>query len=300
MHHHPENARTMPQLRLPCHASKHRRGLLWLGVGTVLGVVSVCLPTLFAGLQAPEAPRISLALPIDRPLHHVLAERAGNEPDWGVSHALQTRTVRRPRVARGFWGESEVDRLRRENAELKQKLGEGEQSSSSKSGGILDSVGQAARGLTRLFGGSKDESIDVASRSAGLSQLPGTFGLVTSLIKPIFGLVGGMMQAAQSDVDVVMAAAESAVLRSGRLGSRVERGPIMSQSYSSMNFNGQQTTNLQLQFGVQGDRGSGTVSCDASISGGEVEFRDLRLDGSSLDWRGGGGAGQSGVIDVER
>lgn len=228
-------------------------------------------------------------------MHHVLAHRGGALLEWGVTHRPSS-TVQ-PLVARGFFGggDPEVEKLRRENAELKRKLNEGEQSAPK--GGILDKVGEAAQGLRGLFGGSKDRSLDVARGSS----LPSALGLVGSLIKPMIGLVGNMLQAAQSDVAVVQDAAEAAVLRSGRLGSRVERGPTMSQSYSSMNINGQQTTQLQLQYQVQGDRGVGTVYCDASVKpGGDVEFRDLRLDGNALDWRGGGGGGQSGVIDVER
>ena len=66
-----------------------------------------------------------------------------------------------------------------------------------------------------------------------------------------------------------------------------------------MNINGQQSTQVQLQFEVKGDQRSGTASCSASIGPDGVSFLNLSVDGQPIDTNGPS-AGGSNVIDVER
>lgn len=188
-------------------------------------------------------------------------------------------------TVRNLFGGNEVDRLRRENAELKQKLGEAE--GSAEGGGIIEKIGN---GIKSLFGGKK-ESAPLAERS-----FP-SMGIVGALLQPAIGMLGSLFKDSQEDIGKVLSEVEVILARSGRLGSRVECGPIYSQSYSSMNINGRQSTQVQLQFQAKGDQGSGMVTCSASIQSNGVDIQSLSLDGQPVDQS----SGSSGnVIDVER
>ena len=196
----------------------------------------------------------------------------------------------RPRTARRFFGgESEVDRLQRENAELKKKLGE---TQNGQGGGIIEKIGN---GIKSLFGGEKKDSAPLSQPSS----FPGTLGLLGSFLQPAIRMMGSLLKDSQDDIQTVLAEAESILTRSGRLGSRVTCGPIFSQSYSSMNINGQQSTRVQLQFQAKGDQRTGTASCSASIGPDGVNFQNLSLDGQPID-TSGPSASAGNVIDVER
>eukprot|EP00929_Paragymnodinium_shiwhaense_P032833 TRINITY_DN18142_c0_g1_i4.p1 TRINITY_DN18142_c0_g1~~TRINITY_DN18142_c0_g1_i4.p1 ORF type:complete len:331 (+),score=56.70 TRINITY_DN18142_c0_g1_i4:91-993(+) len=193
----------------------------------------------------------------------------------------------------GGSGSSEEERLRKENEELRRRLGEG---STKSEGGLLDKIGQ---GFKSMFGLSKTEQkqdLSTGAGSAGAIAPAALFGLLGAVIKPMFQMMGSLLQASQNDVGMVQEAARQALQRSGRLGSKVECGPIMGQSYSSMNINGQQNARVQLQFQVQGEKGTGTASCSANIANGSVEIQDLRLDGAWVDPTA---PAVSGVIDVD-
>jgi len=224
---------------------------------------------------------------------------------WPQQQGFTTHVLRR------LWGgndgeTSELERLREENKELKGRLRQ-QEGSGGGGGGVGGGGGEGpVKKLSEMFSnliGRGDKAREKSSRSglaAPMGSLPGALGLAGSLLKPLFGMVGGMLQAAQGDVGAVTEAARVAILRSGRLGSRVECGQIFSQSYASMNINGQQTTQVRLQFQVQGERGTGMASCDASLGpDSRVSFRDLRLDGSPIDVSTGD-SGASSVIDVDR
>ncbi|CAE7809325.1 unnamed protein product [Symbiodinium sp. CCMP2456] len=172
---------------------------------------------------------------------------------------------------------------------LSGKLGEDPGSSSSSGGGVIEKIGNAVKSL---FGGGEPKE---PGPIVGSSALPGMGGLLGALIKPAFGMLGNLLKGSQEDMQKVMSEAQTLLTRSGRLGSRVECGPVYSQSYSSMNINGQQSTQVALQFQAQGDAGAGTVSCSATIVDGGVNFQDLRLDGAALDTSPGR---DDNVIDV--
>ena len=188
---------------------------------------------------------------------------------------------------RFFGGESELDRLQRENAELKKKLGE---TQNGQGGGIIEKIGN---GIKSLFGGEKKDSAPLSQPS-----FP-TLGLLGSFLQPAIRMMGSLLKDSQDDIQTVLAEAESILTRSGRLGSGVTCGPIFSQSYSSMNINGQQSTRVQLQFQAKGDQRSGTASCSASIGPDGVNFQNLSLDGQPID-TSGPSASAGNVIDVER
>ena len=199
---------------------------------------------------------------------------------------VQTRTARM-----FFGGESELSRLKRENAELKKKLGEDEPKGSN----FIEKIGNS---IKSLFGGDKKEPAPLAEASSS-SSFPGGLGILGSFLRPAIGMMGSLLKDSQDDIQSVLSEAEKILTRSGRLGSRVECGPVFSQSYSSMNINGQQSTQVQLQFQVKGDQRSGTASCSASIGPDGVSFRSLSVDGQAID-TSGPSAGGSNVIDVER
>ena len=198
------------------------------------------------------------------------------------SLSVQPRTVRR-----FFGGESELSRLKRENAELKKKLGEEDDQ---KGSSFIEKIGN---GIKSLFGGEKKDPAPLADASS----FPGALGLLGSFLRPAIGMMGSLLKDSQDDIQTVLSEAETLLTRSGRLGSRVECGPIFSQSYSSMNINGQQSTQVQLQFQVKGDQRAGTASCSASIGPDGVTFNNLSLDGQAVDTSG---PSAGNVIDVER
>lgn len=203
---------------------------------------------------------------------------------FSSSQPVQTRTARM-----FFGGESELSRLKRENAELKKKLGEEDEP---KGSNFIEKIGNS---IKSLFGGDKKDPAPLAEASS----FPGALGILGSFLRPAFGMMGSLLKDSQDDIQSVLSEAEKILTRSGRLGSRVECGPIFSQSYSSMNINGQQSTQVQLQFEVKGDQRSGTASCSASIGPDGVSFRNLSVDGQPIDTNGPS-AGGSNVIDVER
>lgn len=195
-----------------------------------------------------------------------------------------------PRTVRTFFGgESELSRLKRENAELKKKLGEEDEP---KGSNFIEKIGNS---IKSLFGGDKKDPAPLAEAPS----FPGGLGILGSFLRPAIGMMGSLLKDSQGDIQSVLSEAEKILTRSGRLGSRVECGPIFSQSYSSMNINGQQSTQVQLQFQVKGDQRSGTASCSASIGPDGVSFRNLSVDGQPID-TSGPSAGGSNVIDVER
>jgi len=227
------------------------------------------------------------------------------------------------RTPRRLWEDSEVERLRRENERLRSRLRQQdeealrrenerlrsrlrqEQQEEARGSGGGSSEGliqKIANGVKSLFGqGDSDrrdsnrKDVAESALTPSLGTLPGALGLVGGLLMPLMKMAGGLFKEAQGGVESVLDASRAAILRSGRLGSRVECGQIYSQSYASMNINGRQTTQVQLQFQVKGERGTGMASCDASIGpDGAVNFRDLRLDGSPVDTT----SGSTRIIDV--
>ena len=183
---------------------------------------------------------------------------------------------------RNFFGGNELDRLRRENAELKQKL---EAEGGAEGGGLIEKIGN---GIKSLFGGKK---------SAPLAERSSSMGILGALLQPAIGMLGNLFKDSQEDIGKVLSEVEVILARSGRLGSSVECGPIYSQSYSSMNINGRQSTQVQLQFQAKGDQRSGMATCSAAIQSNGVDIRSLTLDGQPVDQS----SGSSGdVIDVER
>jgi hypothetical protein len=206
-------------------------------------------------------------------------------------------------VHRNAYGESEVERLRRENEELKQKLeGSSDENMFTKMvKGVKSLLGLGRSEIQKSTEQKVQQTQDSAAKSSlswpfgGASTSLGALGLFGALLKPVLGIMGNLLQSSQNDIDAVLTEAQSALLRSGQLGSRVECGPIYSQSYSSMNINGQQSAQVQLQFQAKGDKRSGMATCSASISPEGVQIRDLKLDGSYIDASAGP---RSGVIDV--
>jgi len=217
---------------------------------------------------------------------------------------LRPSRVERKLERNFFNGESEVERLRQENAELKQKL---ERSSKLQdwAAGVSNLCSRAVEGVKAWFNG-KEGSSGAPTRQRGrevdwfsdsdsrdLSLLPSRSfapSLLGSLFGSIFKLAFGDVS---SNVDAVRATAAEAVMRSGRLGPSPRTGPVVSQSYSSININGMQTSSVSLQFQMTGESRQGIVSCQATIAGGEVNVNDIRLDGSRVEI-----SAASGFIDV--
>eukprot|EP00933_Yihiella_yeosuensis_P029520 TRINITY_DN23151_c0_g5_i1.p1 TRINITY_DN23151_c0_g5~~TRINITY_DN23151_c0_g5_i1.p1 ORF type:complete len:285 (-),score=64.17 TRINITY_DN23151_c0_g5_i1:71-925(-) len=243
--------------------------------------------------SAPSRHRFSAAATL--PKSHRKPAILGQTWQRSQFHQKPSKTAR--------WSEdSEIERLRRENQELKQKMKEENWLQKLANGvksffGLGDEkkTGETSAAKTAEPLASSSTSSDLASPFSSALGLPAAFGLVGSLIRPMFSLFSGLLKSSQDDVQAVLSEAQAALLRSGRLGSRVECGPIYSQSYSSMNINGQQSAQVQLQFQAKGDGGSGMATCSARISGGGVQISDLKLDGQPVDTSSTGGGN---VIDV--
>jgi len=164
-------------------------------------------------------------------------------------------------------------------------------------------------GFKALFGGkdSKDQQSAVQPPreqqlpASPLESLPAPFQLALALFKPIFGMLGGLLQESQGDVEAVLEKARAAVRRSGRFGSSAECGPVFGQTYSSMNINGRKSAQVGLQFQVTGDGRSGMATCSAIVDENGVALQNMRVDGYDVNVAGGGaGGGEGGVIDVQR
>lgn len=172
-------------------------------------------------------------------------------------------------------------------------------------GGILARIGAGIKSMLGLSKSNEKNSVTPKAISKKepdfgklFNTLPVPFRILGTLMKPLMGMMGSMMQDSQDDVQRVLVEAESALLRSGRFGARVTCGPILGQSYASMNINGQKSAQVQLQFQVQGETKSSTASCAANIGpSGEIELRDLRADGVSINARVDN---RGGIIDVDR
>mmetsp|Transcript_36348 Transcript_36348/g.93710 ORF Transcript_36348/g.93710 Transcript_36348/m.93710 type:complete len:271 (-) Transcript_36348:54-866(-) len=157
-------------------------------------------------------------------------------------------------------------------------------------------------GIKRFFGlEKKDEKPKPPAPISPFEEFSKTLPLplkfVGALLRPLASLVGGLLKDSQSDIQAVLDQAQSALRRSGRCGPNPQVGPILGQSYASMNINGQKSAQVQLQFQVQGDK-IYSASCSAVIQDNGVELRDLQVDGSGVDISGASSVG--GVIDVER
>mmetsp|Transcript_38833 Transcript_38833/g.77006 ORF Transcript_38833/g.77006 Transcript_38833/m.77006 type:complete len:273 (+) Transcript_38833:56-874(+) len=161
--------------------------------------------------------------------------------------------------------------------------------------GLVQKIVGSVKGLLGIS--EKNDPAPIApTRSA--TGLPATFGLLTGVAGALFKVASGLVQSSQDDVQLVLEEARQAMQRSGQLGSSVVCGPIYSQQYSSMNINGRQTTQVKLQFQVQGEAASGMAACDASVgANGVVDLRDLRLNGVPIDTMPGR-RGDVEVIDV--
>jgi len=168
------------------------------------------------------------------------------------------------------------------------------QEGSGKEEGFFQRIGN---GVKSLFGMTRrKEGSALAEADSGRPGLLG--GLVGGLLIPLFQHFGGMLKEAQGDVTSVINLAQAAIARSGRLGSEVKCGTVMSQAYSSMSMNGEQLAQVQVTFQVQGSKGAGMASCGASIaSDGSIDIHNLSLNGSPIDVPVGGQGGAE-VIDV--
>eukprot|EP00437_Effrenium_voratum_P024293 CAMPEP_0181411356 /NCGR_PEP_ID=MMETSP1110-20121109/7833_1 /TAXON_ID=174948 /ORGANISM="Symbiodinium sp., Strain CCMP421" /LENGTH=257 /DNA_ID=CAMNT_0023533973 /DNA_START=42 /DNA_END=815 /DNA_ORIENTATION=+ len=160
--------------------------------------------------------------------------------------------------------------------------------------GFLQKIGNAVMGL--FGGGDKIEKRKESEPAPLFDSSGGGFGIFSALLQPALGLFGNLMKDSRDDTQAVLSEAQTILTRSGELGSRVQCGPIFSQSYSSMNINGRQSKQVQLQFQAKGDSKSGMVTCSASIGDKGVTFNSLSLDGRNLDASGGP---SGNVIDVE-
>eukprot|EP00418_Pyrodinium_bahamense_P097152 CAMPEP_0179030856 /NCGR_PEP_ID=MMETSP0796-20121207/10776_1 /TAXON_ID=73915 /ORGANISM="Pyrodinium bahamense, Strain pbaha01" /LENGTH=306 /DNA_ID=CAMNT_0020727041 /DNA_START=65 /DNA_END=986 /DNA_ORIENTATION=- len=256
-----------------------------------------CAVAMAAVLLSRLTGGVSPSFVVGRPAAHHTATRplaaGGQAAAPGVADAADAAQVL------GGIGE---ERLRRENEELKAELRKRDGGGASTDGGLLQKIGN---GLKSLFGGGpeRDGPERQGSRlTASRGGMPGALGLaggvMGGLVLPMLQAAGGLFKQAQGDVAAVQEEARLAILRSGRLGSRVECGPVLSQSYSSVNINGQQTTQVRLQFQVRGNRSAGMAGCAAAVMpDGSIDIRDLQLDGSSIDARRGPTGGVE-VIDV--
>lgn len=156
---------------------------------------------------------------------------------------------------RFFATQEEVDRLRRENAELKAQIEE-------KKGPL---------GILRGLFGSKPQE------STAISPVDGLFGVAGAVAKGIFSVASSVMRETQGDVDLVQDAV-AAQLRA-EFGGPVTCEPPFQQSYSSTSINGRVSKRVALVFRAQGPDRDGIVTVEASVLNGQVDILRLDVDG---------------------
>lgn len=195
----------------------------------------------------------------------------------------------------------ETARLRRENADLKRRLGDRRADDDAPdSGGLLG-------GLKSLFGGREETALEKQQRKVG-AEIDEAFkggGLVGSMMgalaKGVVGMAGKAFAETRQDMDATLRAVERAL--ADRFGADVACDPPMQQAYSSSSINGRVTKQIQLVCRARGSKGGGVVRAAVSVDGnGTVDIQSLDVDGSAVSPgpRGGGVAdkGRGVIIDV--
>jgi len=200
-------------------------------------------------------------------------------------------------MPRRLWGETELERLRRENEQLKETerlRRENEELKSRLQGQHREEEGQhreeeprqnTGQGVRPRVGLTHRMGQPLETRYVPMMErFPSIWdGFMSSFFWPMERMAGNI-EPAQSTMNAVQDAALAAILHSGRLGSSVECGQVSRRVYSSVLMNGHRRTDVELNFHVQGEQGSGLASCRASIGPDQkVEIRDLWLDGDRID-----------------
>ena len=199
--------------------------------------------------------------------------------------------------------ESEMERLRRENARLRGELGERQQPK-----GPLDAL---ARGLGGLLPRKPEKQTSEIERAIDkmVDGAPLAMKLGAAMIKPLARMTGEMFADAAADVEDALAAAGRAIERDERAARALGGAPIsiglpVQQSSSSSSINGASSRVVNLVCPAQGAGGSGSVRLSASArDGGIVALEKLELDvgrGTPIivDLAGRGSV-PGDVIDVE-
>jgi len=202
-------------------------------------------------------------------------------PPWAPRSSRSPWCGRRElHASRRVWGETELERLRRENQELK-KIARLRRKNEELKSRLQEEAHprNLSQGARSLFG------LTHRGWSPPANLWQGGFpAMWEGFMSRPFWLMDSASEPARSTMDAVQDKALAGILHSGRLGSCLEAGPVSRSSYSSVEFNGQRVTQVQLSFGVEGERGSGLASCRASVGPDrEVEIQDLWLDGDRVD-----------------
>lgn len=176
--------------------------------------------------------------------------------------------------------DEELERLRRENAQLRSRLDKEE--------------GSGPLGLLRgLFGKREETALERQKRELD-SQIDEAFrgtGLLGSLAgamtKSVMGMASSMMAQTNADIDLVQKKVAEELERQGKLQGPITSDTPMQQSYASTNINGRVTKNISLVYRVSGSQLSGTVRVQASVrETGDVEVTELNFN----DRPAGGGS----------
>jgi len=151
------------------------------------------------------------------------------------------------------------------------------------------------RSVKSFFGLAERKENTALTPSKGM---PGLLGFVSGIFMPMVQLIGSMMKDAQGDVKAVMDKACNEISCHGPLGNDVTSGQIMRQSYSSMNINGRQMAQVEVEFQVTGSKGSGMAYCGATIGeDNTIDLHNIRVNGASIGF-GKLDPNAPGVIDV--
>jgi hypothetical protein len=124
--------------------------------------------------------------------------------------------------------------------------------------------------------------------------------LATKAVNSAAKALGEQLSAAQEGVEIVYEESTRAVKLDGGLisalgGGTIECGPVMSQSSSSSNINGQKTTYVSIGYQVRGARGSAFVR--AQYDGARTTTSAQLADGRVLPV-GGISSAQAGTRDA--
>lgn len=168
--------------------------------------------------------------------------------------------------------EDEMERLRRENAELKSRL-ENDQKPSF---------------LSRLFGKKEETALEKQQKAlnAEIDQAFKGNGLMGSLAammtKSIIGAAGSAMAQSMEEIKRVQDKVAEELVRSGKLDQVTSQTPY-EQSYSQINVNGKAVTQVMLTYEASGTYSSGLVRVDARIDErGNIDLVQLEFNNTPL------------------
>ncbi|EKX54342.1 hypothetical protein GUITHDRAFT_99820 [Guillardia theta CCMP2712] len=195
--------------------------------------------------------------------------------------------------------DDEIQRLKRENEELRRNMQKGQAPDP------LGAIQAIFKPLANIIKPPKKQNELENMIDKAMQDAPLPIKMFGGIMKGFAGMAGDMMQAVADDVDRVVEVAERRVrMNAGAtriLGSEISVGAPVSQSFSSSSINGVSTKQIALRLPVRGTSSSGTLIVDGSInSSGSISLKRclVQTPTGSLDVGADGDDDDLGVIDV--